>query len=116
MVYEQGEVIGKLCVCVCFECLCVCVCCVYVCLCVRAVCACVCCVYVCWCVRAVCVCVCVCVLCICASVYLQYFIKIVHGTLYLIVDSIEANVEQGAHRVVEGNTQLVKAIKHQVQS
>ena len=52
----------------------------------------------------------------CASVCLQYFIKIAHGTLYLIVDSIEANVEQGAHRVVEGNTQLVKAIKHQVQS
>jgi len=29
-------------------------------------------------------------------------------------DSIEANVEQGSHRVVEGNKQLVKAIKHQV--
>ncbi|XP_065889537.1 syntaxin-7-like isoform X2 [Dysidea avara] len=30
-----------------------------------------------------------------------------------IIDSIEANVEQGAHRVTEGNKQLVKAIKHQ---
>ena len=34
--------------------------------------------------------------------------------LITILDSIEANVEQGAHRVEDGNKQLVKAIKHQV--
>ena len=103
-----------MCVCVLSVCACVCVVCMFVCVCVLCVRVCVVCMFVGVCV--LCVCVCVCVLCICASVYLQYFNKIVHGTLYLIVDSIEANVEQGAHRVVEGNTQLVKAIKHQVQS
>ena len=43
--------------------------------------------------------------CVCSCVCSSYI---------LITDSIEANVERGSHRVVEGNKQLVKAIKHQV--
>ena len=52
-------------------------------------------------------------MCVCLQCFRHTTIP--HETLYLTVDSIEANVEQGAHRVEEGNKQLVKAIKHQVQ-
>ena len=68
------------------------------------------CLSVCLSVMCVCVCVCACVRHVCVMSPMSYTCSVCNS----IVDSIEANVEQGAHRVEEGNKQLVKAIKHQV--